>query len=275
MLSKHLLGIVSRIVCFYCNFTKYHLFFSANAINELKFHPKQPHLLLSASKDHAMRLWNIKTEICVAILGGVQGHRDQVLSADFDLAGKYVVSGGMDHSLKVWNLEIEDVVDSINASETYYETKKIRTFPTLHLHFPHFSTRNIHRNYVDCVKWFGDGVLSKSCENTITWWKPGSLEDTSNKLNATIMHSFDYPDCDIWFIRFETDFQQNYLAAGNILGKIFLWNLKSKDSTAQEHILSHYRCNKPLRQVSFSKNGQILIAAADDGTIWRWDKREI
>lgn len=37
-----------------------------NAINDMKFHPTQPHLLLTASKDHSMRLWNIKTEICVS-----------------------------------------------------------------------------------------------------------------------------------------------------------------------------------------------------------------
>jgi len=249
-----------------------------NSINEVKFHPQDPNLLLSVSKDHALRLWNIKTEHNIAIFGGVEGHRDEVLSADFNLEGTKIVSAGMDHSLKIWQFDSEALEEAVKLSYTHDTLKTKTVFPTELCHFPDFSTRDIHRNYVDCCRWFGDFVLSKSCENSIVCWKPGTLsQDQQNEREreqrSTIIHKLDIRDCEIWFVRFSTDLQEKTLALGNTRGKIYTWDLTVSDPTSlRPSILSNPKCNTAVRQTSLSRDGAVLIAVCDDGTIWRWDR---
>jgi len=135
-----------------------------------------------------------------------------------------------------------------------------------------------YRNYVDCCRWFGSFILSKSCENTIVCWKPGSLDQSLDELKTgenkvTIIHKLDYKDCEIWFVRFSTDAEQNVLALGNQVGKTYLWDLECEDpAEAKFSVLAHAKCNAAVRQTSLSADGGTLICVCDDATIWRWDK---
>lgn len=254
-----------------------------NAINEVLFHPCDPNLLLSVSKDHALRLWNVKTEHNIAIFGGVEGHRDEVLSAHFNIDGTKIVSAGMDHTLMIWQFDSEPIQTAIALSKTHDTNKTKRGFPTELCHFPDFSTRDIHRNYVDCCRWFGDFVLSKSCENSIVCWKPGGLDTEERKESGdkvdhnktAVIQKLEVKDCEIWFVRFSTDSEDKVLALGNTKGKIYTWDLMVCDpSLLRPTILSHPKCTTAVRQTSLSRDGDILIAVCDDGSIWRWDRIE-
>ena len=69
--------------------------------------------------DHALRFWNLKTSVCVAIFGGVEGHRDEVLSSDINPSGTLILSCGMDHSLKVWDMESLELKNVVQESYKY------------------------------------------------------------------------------------------------------------------------------------------------------------
>ena len=84
------------------------------------------------------------------------------------------------------------------------------------------------------------------------------------------------------------------MALGNQVGKIFIWDLTSEDVFKNRpHTLTHPKCNAPVRQVTFSKDGRwglkeclyiylsiylsiyvsTMISICDNGTVWRWDRK--
>lgn len=252
------------------------------AINDLKVSPLTPELVLSASRDYSLRLWNIRTDVCIAIFGGVEGHRDEVLSADFHCSGTKIVSCGMDHSLKIWNFD-QDVIAAIEKSQKFNDVVARKSFPTVRKHFPTFSTRDIHMNYIDCVRWFGNFILSKSCENVIICWRPGKLDNPTDLSlpqkyttdpTCTLMETYPVKDCTIWYVRFSIDPNMKYMALGNNSGKTYIFDLDSHDHDSKpidKCVLSHPKCHRTIRQTCFSNDASILICVCDDGTIWRWD----
>ncbi|KAG2484331.1 hypothetical protein HYH03_016873 [Edaphochlamys debaryana] len=151
------------------------------SINDIAVHPDRPHLFLTASEDESVRLWNLRSRTCVAIFAGEGGHRNKVLSLDFHpWDGHRFLSSGMDNAVKVWSLaplerlleESERAADGCVGGPGGGGPR--RAFPTRVVQQPLFSTLRVHNDYVDCVRWLGDLVLSKSVHDIITLWRPHS-----------------------------------------------------------------------------------------------------
>ncbi|CAH8621508.1 unnamed protein product [Heterobilharzia americana] len=148
-----------------------------SSINELRFHPRDPALLFSFSKDYTIRLWNIANHVTVCVFGGAEGHRAEVLHGDLSLTGDLLITAAMDHCIKIWRLNTPEIANAVIDSFNYCARSNTKPFPVLVQHFPEFSSRDVHGNYVDCARWFGSLVISKSCENSVALWKPGGLVD--------------------------------------------------------------------------------------------------
>lgn len=93
-------------------------------IYDISFNPLKHNLLLSASKDCSIRLWNISTYCQLAIFAGVDGHFGGVNCIDWHPSGNLFVSGGMDYCVKIWKLTPEVNARIEESMKWTSETKK-------------------------------------------------------------------------------------------------------------------------------------------------------
>jgi polycomb protein EED len=151
-------------------------------INDLATHPSYPWILASASGDHSIRIWDLRRKIesgenaCLIICGNGHGHKEPVLTCAWHGSGYYLISGGQDHMLCIWT--IPDLAPHSSFFDTAEkQAKNLRSSSeTKVVHYPHFATSAIHSNYVDCVCFYGDLILSKAAEeNKIVLWKVTGL----------------------------------------------------------------------------------------------------
>lgn len=200
------------------------------AINDLKVHPRDPALVLSASKDESLRLWNLRTGVTVAMFAGLKGHRGEVLFADFDVTGRRFASCGIDNSIRIWDIDadvklVDTIVESHEAANAGAEDSyryvdkegKKRKWQMRTCQFPYFVTTKVHEHYVDCVMWVGDLLLSKSVHNRMLLWEPGFDREAigSPANNYTLLEEYTLEGCKVWFIRFGMDRRRRLVACGN------------------------------------------------------------
>lgn len=146
-------------------------------INDLATHPLYPWILASASGDHSIRIWDLRRKIehgenaCLIICGHGHGHKEPVLTCAWHSSGIYLISGGQDHMVCIWT--IPDLAPSSSFFDGGEKPNEVArsSAETKVIHYPHFATSAVHSNYVDCVCFYGDLILSKAAEeNKIVLW---------------------------------------------------------------------------------------------------------
>uniref|UniRef100_A0A7S3G3X9 Uncharacterized protein n=1 Tax=Palpitomonas bilix TaxID=652834 RepID=A0A7S3G3X9_9EUKA len=138
---------------------------------------------------------------------------------------------------------------------------------TKFIHFPIFSTSRIHTNYIDCVKWWGDLILSKSVEEQITLWGKNELAAPAAKEAVMVVQEYTYKNASLWFLRFALDMSGRLLAVGNEEGKVFLFDLLSTSDKAYAVINS--QCRSVIRMVAFNADASVLVWCCSDSTVWK------
>ncbi|KAM0676695.1 Embryonic ectoderm development [Binucleata daphniae] len=155
-----------------------------NTINTIKTHTQDRSIIFSGSADLSIRMWDIRTGKTVCIFGGIAGHRDQILSLDVSLCGKYLVSGSHDCTVKMWKIpekckKCKKYCIKGHSCENKEEISCI--------YFPIFSSAEIHRSFITCVRFYGNFIMAKGNSNRLVLFEPDC--------NTKIYDSFDDSEC--------------------------------------------------------------------------------
>jgi polycomb protein EED len=227
------------------------------AINDLQISPISPDILVSASEDYSIRIWNLnpkhEKQPCRAIFGG-QGHKQPLLTIEFHPNGRWLLSGAMDTAIALWAVPSLDELDS--KADDNLEPRVIA--------YPCFISQEVHSNFVDCVKWYGDSILSRAArapsdgidkkmeQNEILLWRIDGFDSSMpHPAQPPIPYpgvftrtAFPHSDRSRGFERlltFETKFTARFylrfglfhepgkrpiLAMGNERSKVYFWDLQ-------------------------------------------------
>ncbi|XP_010236415.2 polycomb group protein FIE2 [Brachypodium distachyon] len=259
-------GIIRVINCATKKLSK-NLVGHGGSIYDLRTQPQKPSFIISASKDESVRLWNVHTGICILIFAGTAGHRDAILSVDFYTFDIYrIASCGMDSTVKIWS--IEEFRPYVEQSFTWSDLPS--KFPTKYVKLPLMSAV-VHSNYVDCTRWLGDFILSKSVDDEIVLWKPEINDKNPAENSIDVLQKYPVPYCDVWFIKFSCDFHFNHLAIGNRKGEIYVWDVQASPPVLVTRLINP-ECKNIIRHTAMSLDGSMILGCSEDGSIYRWDE---
>jgi WD40 repeat protein len=213
-------------------------------------------------------LWNVRTMICIAVLAGVL-HESQVLAAEFDFHGKYLVSCGMDKEILVWNLA--ELEQDIKASD--FHTSSRKSFKTVRITMFAGRSNSLHDDFVDSIVRFGkSSFITRSTSGEIVWWK---ITEVDGKPRLDHVHSLndDVKEESCWFVRMSLDQQGQFLSISDVYGNIRMFDLDVESIDDVKISIFATPNQKVVRMMSYSRDGSTMIAASDDGKILRYDKK--
>ncbi|PSN69298.1 WD40 repeat-like protein, partial [Corynespora cassiicola Philippines] len=230
-------------------------------VNDLVVSPIDPDLVASASFDCSVRIWSLdpdhRRQPLAAQCHGL-GHNEGLLALCWHRKGRYLLSGGLSPTVNLWMIP-ESVKHHAGTDKQAM------------IHVPYFSSSEIHKEFVDCVRFFNDLVISHAArEDRIVIWRiDGFSSDApppdsaavpvSQAVNTSTRVTFPtwsttgtrsawggrfqllmqlyLPDTVGFYIRFgllHEMYMAPILAAGNEKSKMYFWNLQHLEEEAQQ-----------------------------------------
>ena len=218
--------------------------------------------LVSGSNDHAIRFWDMKTQMISKTL---KGHAGAVKSLDFTADGKLMVSASDDKTIRIWDAKTHKTIkvlkghgEKITRLDISPDDKRIASASkdkTVRLwNITSGKLINVlkgHSSDVTSVAFSSDGkLLASGSINTIALWDVKTVK---------ILKVLTDHKSDINALAFSPD--GKLLVSGGYSKTIYIWDVQTGKSikTIEAH-------RKSIKGLAFSADGKTL-ASTDDGDV--------
>uniref|UniRef100_A0AC35TMH1 WD_REPEATS_REGION domain-containing protein n=1 Tax=Rhabditophanes sp. KR3021 TaxID=114890 RepID=A0AC35TMH1_9BILA len=233
-------------------------------------------LLLGASNDFCIYVWNTSNQTCRSTF---TGHQQDVFSAKFFDDNKKLISGGRDKLVKVWDLNQQQIIRNFTPGTTCndlidfpdmnscflsgHQNKKLylwddRTSDSQAVSSYEFEDKIRSLSAVPC----SGEIVCEIADDTLTRIDPRYMTEKRSYSAEQYKSLHTLTKCCI-------SPNGNYLATGSSNGNIFIWNL---DSSKMEKVLSCGKNghDKPVISVAWHPNGNYLASGDAKGNICIW-----
>ncbi|GAB2280444.1 hypothetical protein Dimus_015076 [Dionaea muscipula] len=246
-------------------------------VSAIRFFPKYGHLILSASMDTKIKIWDVfNSGKCMRTY---MGHSKAVRDICFSNDGTKFLSAGYDKNIKYWDTETGKVISTFSTGKIPYVVKLNPDEDKQNILLAGMSDKKI-------VQWdMNTGQITQEYDqhlgavNTITFVDNNRRFVTSSDDKSLRVWEFGIPVV-IKYISephmhsmpsIAVHPNTNWLAAQSLDNQILIYSTRerfqlNKKKRFAGHIVAGYAC-----QVNFSPDGRFVLSGDGEGRCWFWD----
>ena len=246
-------------------------------VSAIRFFPKYGHLLLSASMDTKVKIWDVHgSGKCMRTY---MGHTKAVRDITFNNDGSKFLTASYDRKIKLWDTETGHVINTFSTGKIPYVVKFNPDDDKQNVLLAGMSDKKI-------VQWdMNTGEISQEYDqhlgavNTITFVDNNRRFVTSSDDKSLRVWEFGIPVV-IKYISephmhsmpcITVHPNTNWFAAQSLDNQILIYSTRerfrlNKKKRFAGHIVAGYAC-----QVNFSPDGRFIMSGDGEGRCWFWD----
>ena len=249
-------------------------------VTAIEFFPKYGHLLLSASTDSTIKIWDVLTHRnCVQTY---VGHTRSIKAIGFSSDGLNFASCSYDKKVRIWDTETGKVLQTFTSGATPYCVKWNTLEQKENEIIVGYSNSKIiqwdtrsgkitfkydkHTGAVNslCLVDGGKKFVSSSDDKSLRLWEFG-IPAEIKKLSDTEMQSMPF---------LEAHPNGKWVIAQSLSNQILTFDALSRLKQQQNKIFSGHQVAGYSCQVGFSNDGKFVVSGDHVGNVWFWDWKE-